>query len=121
MALIKGGSGNRMGNYKTFIKDDIVAEILKKAREDSEFREMLFSNPQQALDRFDVVIPGAFGKNYSETVYAAFDRAEFYSWFNKKILNELRDETSTTASGPCVTASDQDDFDWGFEVTKYKT
>jgi hypothetical protein len=109
-----------MSNDKTFIKDDVVAEILKKARLDSEFKAMLFSNPQQSLDQFDVVIPGAFDKNYTETVYAAFDRAEFYSWFNKIILNELRDVTSSTAPGPCVTASEQEDVDWGFEVTKYK-
>ncbi len=105
-----------MSNDKTFIKDDVVAKILKKAREDSEFKAMLFSNPQQALDQFDVVIPGAFGKNYTETVYAAFDRAAFYRWFNEKILNELRD---STAPGPCVTVFEQDDVDWGFEVTRY--
>ena len=109
-----------MSNYKTFIKDDVVAEILKKAGEDSGFKAVLFSNPQQALDQFDVVIPGAFGKNYTETVYAAFDRAEFYSWFNEIILNELRDKTGSKAPGPCVTASEQDDVDWVFEVTKYK-
>lgn len=109
-----------MSNDKTFIKDDVLAEILKKAKQDSEFKAMLFSNPQQAIAQFDVVIPGAFGKNYTETVYAAFDRAEFYSWFNEKILNELRDETSSTAPGPCVTASEHDDVDWDFEVTKYK-
>ncbi len=109
-----------MSNDKAFIKDDIVAEILKNAREDSEFKAMLFSNPQQALDQFDVVIPNAFGKNYTETVYAAFDRAAFYGWFNKIILNELRDKTIATAPGPCVTASEQEEVDWGFEVTKYK-
>src|SRR5512138_2270544 len=109
-----------MSNDKTFIKYDVVAQILKKASEDSEFKAMLFSNPQQALDQFDVVIPGAFGKNYMETVYAAFDRAEFYRWFNKIILNELRDVTGSTAPGPCVTASEQEEVDWGFEVTKYK-
>ena len=109
-----------MSNDKTFIKDDVVAEILKKAREDSGFKAMLFSNPQQALAPFEVVIPGASGKNYTETVYAAFDRAEFYRWFNEKILNELRDETGSTAPGPCVTDSEHDDVDWDFEVTKYK-
>jgi hypothetical protein len=109
-----------MSNDKTCIKDDVVAKILKKAREDSEFKAMLFSNPQQALAQLDLVIPGAFGKNYTETVYAAFDRAEFYRWFNEKILNELRDETSSKAPGPCVTASEHDDVDWDFEVTKYK-
>ena len=109
-----------MGNDKTFIKNDVVAEILAKAGEDPEFKAMLFSHPQRALDRFDVVIPGASGKNYLETVYAAFDRAEFYRWFNEKILNGLRDETGPKAPGPCVTSSEHDDVDWDFEVTKYK-
>jgi hypothetical protein len=109
-----------MSTDKTFIKDDVVAEILNKAREDSEFKATLFSNPQQALDRFGVVIPGASGKNYQETVYAAIDRAEFYRWFNEKILNGLRDKTGSTAPGPCVTDSEHDDVDWDFEVTKYK-
>jgi hypothetical protein len=109
-----------MSNDKTFINGDVVAEILKKAWQDPEFKAMLFSNPQQALAQFDVVIPGAFGKNYTETVYATFDRAEFYSWFDEKILNELRDETGSTAPGHCVTASEHDDVDWDFEVTKYK-
>lgn len=109
-----------MSKDKTFIKDEVVAEILKKAREASDFKALLFSNPQQALAQFDFVIPGAFGKNYTETVYAAFDRAEFFSWFNDKILNELRDETGSTAPGPCITASEHDDVDWDFEVTKYK-
>ena len=109
-----------MSNDKTLNKDDVVAEILQKAGEDAEFKAMLFSNPQQALAQFDVVIPGAFGKDYTETVYAAFDRAEFYLWFNEKILDELRDETGSTAPGHCVTASAHDDVDWDFEVTKYK-
>jgi hypothetical protein len=55
-----------------------------------------------------------------DTVYAAFDRAEFYRWFNEKILSGLRDKTGSTASGLCVTDSEHDDVDWDFEVTKYK-
>lgn len=109
-----------MNSDKAFIKDDVVAEILKVASQDPEFKAMLFSNPQQALARFDVVIPGAFGKDYTGTVYAVFDRAEFYIWFNKRILNELRDETGSIAPGHCVTASAHGDVDWDFEVTKYK-
>lgn len=109
-----------MSNDKTLNKDDVVAEILKKAREDSELKAMLFANPQQALAQFDVIIPGAFGKGYTETVHAAFDRAEFYMWFKEKILDELRDETASTAPRHCVSAARQDDVDWDFEVTKYK-
>ena len=108
-----------MSNEKTFIRDDVLAEILKKARRDMEFKKMLFANPQEALGQFGVVIPIASGKNYLETVYAAFDRAEFYSWFNKEILNEFRDETVTMAPGLCVTATEHEDVDWDFEVTNY--
>ena len=105
------GESSTIGNDKTFIKDEVVEEIMQKAREDSGFRALLFSNPQQALDRFAVVIPGASGKNYTETVYAAFDRAEFYRWFNEKVLSGLREETGSTAPGPCVTDAEHDDVD----------
>lgn len=34
-----------MSNEKKFIRDDVVAEIKNKAREDMEFKKMLFDNP----------------------------------------------------------------------------
>ena len=108
-----------MSDEKTFIRDDVVAEILKKARRDTEFKKMLFYNPQEALDQFGVVIPLASGKNYLETVYAAYDRARFYSWFSKEILNQFRDETVKMAPGPCLTATEHEDVGWDFEVTSY--
>ncbi len=109
-----------MSNGITFIQDDIVAEILKKARQNTEFKKMLFDNPQKALDQFGIVMPISSGKGYLDTVYAAFDRAEFYRLFNFKILNELRDETVTMAPGLFANATEHENVDWGFEVTVYK-
>jgi hypothetical protein len=109
-----------MATEKTFASNEGVEEILKKAREDSTFRALLFANPQEALAPFGVVIPGASGKDFMETVYGAFDRAQFYIWFNKTILDALRDGSDTTTPGPCVTAENHDDMDWDFEVTKYE-
>ncbi len=51
-----------MSNDKTFIKEDVVAEILKVASQDPEFKAMLFSNPEQALARFDS--PGALRNRF---------------------------------------------------------
>ena len=111
-----------MSDEKTFIRDDVVAEVKNKARGDMEFKKMLFANPQEALGQFGFVIPGSSGdgKNYQETLNAMFDRADFYKWFNTEILSEFRDETITMTPGPFVTATD-DDMDWHFEVTRYKT
>jgi hypothetical protein len=109
-----------MGNGITFIPDDVLADILKKARQDNEFKKMLFDDPQKALDHFGVVIPISSGKGYLDSVYAAFDRAEFYRLFNLKILNVLRDDTVTMAPGLCVNATGYEYVDWGFEVTVYK-
>lgn len=106
-------------NEKTFIRDEVVREILKKARADKDFKKELFDNPQGALGQFGVIMPGASGKHFLGTIYAMFDRAEFYSWFYKSILNELRDETDTMAPGLCKTATKHEDVDWDFEVTKY--
>ncbi len=108
-----------MSNEITFIPDEVMAEILKKARQDTEFKNMLFDNPQKALDKFGVVIPISSGEGYLDTVYAAFDRAEFYRLFNLKILNELRDEAVTMAPGLCVNATEDEDVYWGLEVTIY--
>jgi hypothetical protein len=109
-----------MSNGITFIPDDVVADILKKAGQDSEFKKMLFDDPQKALDHFGVVIPISAGKGYLDSVYAAFDRAEFYRLFNIRILNKLRDETVTMAPGLRVNAAAHEYVDWGFEVTVYK-
>jgi hypothetical protein len=109
-----------MSNGITFIPDDVVADILKKARQDSEFKKMLFDDPQKALEHFGVVIPISSGKGYLDSVYAAFDRAEFYRLFNIRILNKLRDETVTMAPGLRVNAAGHEYVDWGFEVTIYK-
>jgi hypothetical protein len=109
-----------MSNKITFISDDVVAEILKKAGQDAEFKKMLFDDPQKALEQLGVVIPISSGKGYLDTVYAAFDRAEFYRLFNTKILNELRDDTVTMAQRSCVNAGGHEYVDWGFEVTIYK-
>jgi len=109
-----------MSNKITFIPDDVVAEILKKARQDAEFKKMLFDDPQKALDQFDVVIPISSGEGYLDTVYAAFDRADFYRFLNLKILNELRDETVTMAPGLCADATGDEDAYWGLEVTIYE-
>jgi acid phosphatase family membrane protein YuiD len=70
---------NQMSDKKTFIPDDVVAEIQEKARRDIEFRKMLVANPQEALGEFGIVIPGSSpdDKNYLETVHAMYDRAEF--------------------------------------------
>ncbi len=108
-----------MSKKTAFIPDDIVVEILEKARRDTEFKKMLFDDPQKALDQFGVVIPISSGKGYLDTVYAAFDRAEFYSLFNINILIELRDETVKMAPGwRADTAGDEDAY-WGLEVTLY--
>ena len=109
-----------VSNKITFIPDDVVAEIHKKARQDIEFKKLLFDDPQKALDQFGVVIPISSGKGYLDTVYAAFDRAEFYRLFNLKILNHLRDETVTMAPGLCADATGDEDAYWGLEVTIYK-
>lgn len=61
-----------MSDEKTFIQDDVVAEIQNKARGDMEFKKMLFANPPEALGQFGFVIPGSSGegKNYQENLYA---------------------------------------------------
>lgn len=107
-----------MSDEKKFIRDDVVVEIRNKARGDMEFRKLLFDNPQDALGQFGFVIPGSSGddRNYQETLNAVFVRADFYKWFNKAILSEFRDETRSF-----VTATENDDMDWDFEVTTYKT
>ena len=112
-----------MSNEKTFIQDDVVAEIKNKARGDMEFKKILFANPQEALGQFDFVIPGSSGdgKNYLETLEAVFVRADFYKWFNIEILSEFRNETITMTPGTFVTATEHEDMDWDFEVTTYKT
>jgi hypothetical protein len=112
-----------MSDEKTFIRDDVVAEIKNKARGDMEFKKMLFANPQEALGQFGFVIPGSSGdgKNYLETLNAVFVRADFYKWFNTEILSEIRDETIKMTPGPFVTATEHEVTDWDFEVTRYKT
>lgn len=113
----------QMSDKKTFIPDDVVAEIQEKARRDIEFRKMLFANPQEALGEFGIVIPGSSPdeKNYLETVYEMYDRAEFYRLFYCKILNEFRNETITMSPGQCIAATAHEDVDWDFEVTNYST
>ena len=108
-----------MSDEKTFIRDDVVAEIKNKARGDMEFRKMLFDNPQEALGQFGFVIPGSPGddRNYQETLEAVFVRADFYKWFNTEILSEFREETPR----PLVTDTEHEVTDWDFEVTRYKT
>ena len=108
-----------MRNKITFIPDDVVAQILIKARQNTEFKKLLFDDPQKALDQYGVVIPISSGEGYLDTVYAAFDRAEFYRLLNLKILNKLRDETVTMAPGLCVNATDDEDVYWGLEVSIY--
>ncbi len=108
-----------MSEENTFFTDDVKAQILEKARQDTAFKKMLFDDPQQALNQFGIVIPIASSKNYLETVYAMYDRAEFYQWYNTEILNEFRDETITMAPGLCVTATEHEDVAWDFEVTSY--
>ena len=112
-----------MSEKKSFIRDDVVAEIKNKARGDMEFRKMLFDNPQEALGQFGFVIPGSSGddRNYQETLDAVFVRADFYRWFNTEILSEFRDETIKMTPGPLATATEHEVTDWDFEVTRYKT
>ena len=112
-----------MSAEKKFIRDDVVAEIKNKARVDMEFRKMLFDNPQEALGQFGFVIPGSPGddRNYQETLEAVFVRADFYKWFSTEILSEFRDETIKMTPGPSETATENEDVDWDFEVTTYKT
>jgi hypothetical protein len=112
-----------MSGEKKFIRDDVVVEIKNKAREDMEFRKMLFDNPQEALGQFGFVIPGSSGddRNYLETLNAVFVLADFYRWFNTEILSEFRDETIKMTPWPFVTATEHEVTDWDFEVTRYKT
>lgn len=112
-----------MSAKKMFIRDDVVTEIKNKARSDMEFKKLLFDNPQEALGQFGFVIPGSSGdgKSYLDTLNEVFVRSDFYQWFNTEILNEFRDETITMIPGPFVTATEHEDMDWDFEVTKYKT
>jgi len=112
-----------MRNEKRFIQEDVVAEIRNKARGEMEFKKLLFDNPQEALGQFGFVIPGSSddGRNYLETLNAVFVRADFYTWFNTEILSEFREETITMTPGPAVTATGNEDMDWDFEVTTYKT
>ena len=112
-----------MRGEKKFIQEDVVVEIKNKARGDMEFRKLLFDNPQEALGQFGFVIPGSCsdGSNYQESVEAIFVRADFYQWFNKEILSEFRDETIKMPKGPFETATENEDMDWDFEITTYKT
>ena len=111
-----------MSDEKTFIQDDVVAEIKNKARGEMEFKKMLFDNPQEALGQFGFVIPGSSGdgKNYLDTLNAVFVRADFYKWFSTEILSEFREEAIAMTPGPFVTATEHEDMDWDFEVTTYK-
>ena len=106
-----------MSGEMRFIREEVVAEIKNKARGDMAFKKTLFDNPEEALSQFGFVIPGSSGdgKNYQETLYAMFARADFYIWFNTAILSEFREE-----KGPVLTASEHADMDWDFEVTNYK-
>ena len=110
-----------MSSKITFIQDNVVAEILEKARQDAVFKKMLFDDPQKALDQFGVVIPISSGEGYLDTVYAAFDRAEFYRLLNLKILNKLRDETVKTAPRSSADTAGNEDAYWGLEVTLYNS
>jgi len=112
-----------MSEEKRFIQEDVVAEIKNKARGDMEFKKKLFDDPQEALGQFGFVIPGSShdGRNYQESLEAVFVRADFYEWFNTEILSEFRDENITMTPGPAVTATGNEDMDWDFEVTTYKT
>lgn len=112
-----------MSDEKTFIREDVVAEIKNKARGDMEFRKMLFDNPQEALGQFGFVIPGASGddRNYQEALNAVFVRADFYKWFHTEVLSEFRDKTIKMTPLPLITATENEDMDWDFEVTTYKT
>jgi hypothetical protein len=100
-------------NENSIIQEEVVKEILKKARDDKAFKKMLFDNPQEALGQFDIQIPDATAD------FSMKDRRMFYTWFYKSILNELRDETDAVAPGLCDTAAEHVDVDWDFEVTKY--
>ncbi len=112
-----------MSDEKKFIRDDVVVEIKNKARRDLAFRRMLFDNPQEALGQLGFVIPGSPGddRNYQEALEAVFVRADFYKWFNTEILSEFRDETITKNPVPPDTATENEDMDWDFEVTTYKS
>ena len=108
-----------MSNEKTFIRDDVVADIKNRARKDMEFKKMLFANPQEALGQFDFVLPGSSGdgKSYLESQHALFERQKFHRWLDAEILNEFRDEVITMTAGPCVTTTEHEGVDWDFEVT----
>jgi hypothetical protein len=87
----------------TLPSDEVVQEILKKAREDNVYKKMLCDNPKEALGQFDVTMPDVCGEDHHGRIYSMYDRGEFYKWFYKSILNELRDETETTR---------HEDVDW---------
>ncbi len=89
---------------KNIPQDEVVQEILKKAREDNDFKKMLCDNPQEALGQFGVMMPDVCGEDHHGRIYSMYDRAEFYRWFYKAILNELKDETEVTTK--------QEDVDW---------
>ena len=112
-----------MRGEKQFIQEDVVVEIRNKAKGDMEFRKLLFDNPPEALGQFGFVIPGSPGddRNYQESVEAMFVRADFYQWFNTEILSKFRDETIKMPQGPFETATENENMDWDFEVTTYKT
>ncbi len=104
---------------KTFIPDEVVTEILEKAREDKDYKNMLFNNPKEALGQFGVAMPDVAGEDYFGKIYSMYDRGEFYTWFYKSILNELKCESEGMAPGLCQTATEHEDVNWDFEVTKY--
>ena len=90
-------------NKNTFPKDEVVQEILKKAREDKDFKKMLCDNPKEALGQFGVIMPDLTGEDHHGRIISMRDRGVFYAWFYKSILDELKDEKDATR---------QEDVDW---------
>ncbi len=93
-------------NEKTFIKDEVVLEILKKAREDIDFKKQLFDNPQEALAQFGIKIPDG------SLTTGLMERAVFFAWFYKSILNELKEETAQRQEDPNWHTKENYEFYW---------
>ncbi len=92
----------------TVAREKLAKKIIKKAREDQDFKKVLLENPSEALGPFGVEIPDSLVSRYF-----------FYKWYYESILNELKDATPE-AGGQCGSGQPED-MDWDFEITKYVT
>ena len=99
-------------------REALKGELLRRAREDDGFRKLVMEHPQEACGHVGFCIPGAPGQvlPYLSAVEHMFRRHEFYGWYYRHVLSELRGPEEPV--GP-QTEAHWEDMEWDFEITKY--